>query len=66
MAEDKNKQEPLGGPYMVQDRDHLGDPGQMGGDANRGSRQSDQSHSGDRQQGDQNGSPSQKRKGKAK
>jgi hypothetical protein len=49
-------QDRLGGPYMIQDRDHLGDPGEPARKAHRGARQSEQSHTGHRQQGgsDQN------------
>jgi len=63
MAEGKSEAERQGGEYMIQDRDHMGDAGQMGGEAgrNRG-RQSEQSQGGSRQQGsaqDQDGTSGQ-------
>jgi hypothetical protein len=52
MAEGKNEAEWHGGEYMIQDRDHMGAAGQMGGEAGRGrSRQSEQSQAGSRQPG---------------
>jgi len=50
MAEDKRKADRLGGEFMIQDRDHTGETGQMGGEARQGGgRQSEQSQ-GDRGQ----------------
>jgi hypothetical protein len=52
MAENRNKSDRLGGEYMIQDRDHMSDAGQVGGGArNTGSRQSEQSHADRPQQG---------------
>ena len=52
MAEDKSEAGRLGGEYMVQDRDHMSEAGQMGGQASHGrGRQFEQSQSGSRQQG---------------
>jgi hypothetical protein len=50
MAVERNKAERLDGPYMIQDRDHLSEVGQVGGDT-RDSRQSQQGHGDSRQQG---------------
>jgi general stress protein YciG len=61
MAEDRSK---TGGPYMIQDQDHMSEVGQMGGAARSGgSRQSEQSQSDSRQQGggQQGGQRSRKR-----
>jgi general stress protein YciG len=53
MTEDKNKAERLGGPHMIQDRDHLSEVGQMGGESKQGggSRQAEQSQADTRQRG---------------
>lgn len=49
MAEDRIKTDRLGGRYMIQDRDHLGEAGQMGGEArNSNARQTEQSHTASR------------------
>ena len=61
MAEDRSK---AGGPYMIQDQDHMSEVGQMGGEArNGGGRQSEQSQSESRRQGSgqQGGERSRKR-----
>ena len=50
MAEERNKESRLGGQYMVQDRNHMGEIAQAPDKANRGRvRQSEQSQSGGRQ-----------------
>jgi len=51
MAEDRKKSDRLGGEFMIQDRDHMSETGQMGGEAGQGGRQSEQSHGEGRQQG---------------
>ena len=52
MVDDRNKANRVGGPYMIQDRDHLNEAGQMGGDARTArSRQPEQSQGDSRQQG---------------
>jgi hypothetical protein len=65
MPEDKGKSSRPSGEFMIQDRDHLGDLGQMGGES-RGvvARQSQQSHSDNRQHGQQGGERSRKRRTK--
>lgn len=54
MGQDRNQADRLGGEYMIQDRDHMSETGQMGDEASdRGAQQSDQSQGGgSRQQGD--------------
>jgi hypothetical protein len=53
MGQDRNQADRLGGEYMIQDRDHMSETGQMGDDAgDRGGQQSEQSQGGSRQQGD--------------
>jgi general stress protein YciG len=50
MSEDRNRADGPSGPYMIQDRDHMTEIGQMGGEAGTGSgRQSEQSQSESRQ-----------------
>ena len=52
MAKDRNKTDRLGGQFMIQDRDHMSEVGQMGDDAKHGGGpQFDQSPSRSRQQG---------------
>ena len=52
MVEDRNKANRLGGPYMIQDRDHMSEVGQTGGEVRHGSgRQVEQSQGDTRQQG---------------
>lgn len=52
MAEDKREADRLGGEYMIQDRDHSVDAGQMGGEtSHRRGQQSEQSQGASRQQG---------------
>jgi len=49
MAEDRSK---TGGPYLIQDQDHMSEIGQLGGEARSGGgRQSEQSQSESRQRG---------------
>ncbi len=49
---DKNKADRLGGEYMIQDRDHMSEMGQMGGQANSGNPpQAEQSQGASRQHG---------------
>ena len=51
MTEEKREAERLGGEYMIQDRDHMGGPGQMGGEVGqRRGKQFDQSQGGSGQQ----------------
>jgi len=64
MAEDKREVEREGGEYMIQDRDHTSEVGQMGGKASHGrGRQSEQSQGGSQQHGggQQGGERSRKR-----
>jgi hypothetical protein len=52
MTEEKNKANRFGGPYMIQDSDHMSEIGQVGGEAmDGGERQVGQSHGETRQQG---------------
>lgn len=52
MAEDRSKAPNAGGPYMIQDRDHMSDIAQAGGETGRSDRpQSQQGQSGGGQQG---------------
>jgi hypothetical protein len=52
MAVERNEAEREGGEFMIQDRDHLGQSGQMGGETpDRGRRQTGQSQGDSRQQG---------------
>ena len=55
MAQDRNEKGGVGGPYMIQDHDHMGDlwDRQQGGGQAGMSRQSQQSQSGGGQQGGQ-------------
>lgn len=43
MSEDKSKAERLGGPFMIQDRDHMSEIGQIGHESRQGRQQSEQS-----------------------
>lgn len=64
MAEEKREAERQGGEYMIQDRDHTNETGQMGGQASHGrGRQSEQSQGGSGQggSGQQGGERSRKR-----
>jgi len=65
MTQDRSKTERLGGPYMIQDRDHMSEVGQVGGEARRGgSRQVEQSQGETRQRasGQQGGERGYKRR----
>ncbi len=53
MAQVGNSEDRFGGEYMIQDRDHMSEIGQGEQNAQRGSRQADQSQNAGRQQGDQ-------------
>jgi len=53
MPADRNKENRVGGEFMIQDRDHLGDAGQMGGETGNTGRQADQSQNPGPQQGGQ-------------
>ena len=66
MATDRNKADRLDGPYMIQDRDHMSEIGQVGGEAKgRGGRQAEQSQSDSRQHGsDQQGGERSRRRSK--
>lgn len=56
MAAQQNDPTRIGGPYMVQDCDHLSDSERAQNDSQRGARQAQQSQSHNRQQGgDQTG-----------
>jgi hypothetical protein len=58
MAEDRNNEGRFGGPYMVQDRDHMSEISPVTDKANRGGvGQSEQSQAGGRQQGSDDHSP---------
>jgi general stress protein YciG len=64
MAEEKREAERQGGEYMIQDRDHMSETGQLGGQARHGGgRQSEQSQGGSGQggSGQQGGERSRKR-----
>ncbi len=65
MPEDKGKSSRPGGEFMIQDRDHLGEVGQMGGESrNVVGRQSQQSDGDSRRHGQQGGERSRKRRTK--
>jgi hypothetical protein len=50
MKEDKAKRDGVGGPYMIQDHDHLGNSGQMGGESGQAGGQQSQQGQGDSKQ----------------
>jgi hypothetical protein len=60
MSQSGTNQDRFGGEYMIQDRDHMSEIADNA--SRRGSRQVEQSHSSDRQQGDGNDNAS-KRQG---
>jgi hypothetical protein len=51
MADEKNKANRFGGPYMIQDSDHMSEIRQVGGEAGEGSSRQVGQSQGDSQQG---------------
>ncbi len=65
MPEDRSKSVRPSGEFMIQDRDHMADAGQMGGQGRDVvGRQAEQSHGESRQHGQQGGERSRKRRTK--